>query len=126
MFLLFLYFCSFLTFFFKFNPNFSSLKHPHLAEWKSLCTDTDLCLITEYVDGINLQTYLQEPKNAVPMSWALEVAKSTAEAMAFLHSNNVVHRSLKPSNIIVRFVAIHFLFFPFLSLCMLTFRFLSG
>lgn len=92
------------------SQNFSSLKHPHLAEWKSLCTDTDLCLVTEYVDGINLQTYLQEPKNAVPMSWALEVAKSTAEAMAFLHSNNVVHRSLKPSNIIVRIVSFSFCF----------------
>jgi len=51
------------------------LHHPAIAEWKALCTDTDLCIVMEYVEGIPLSVYLQNPQNVVQTTWALEVAK---------------------------------------------------
>lgn len=55
---------------------------------------------SEYVKGRSLR-YLLEKQGRLKSGLALSLARQTAEALAYAHSQGVVHGDLKPSNIIV-------------------------
>jgi len=56
-------------------------------------------LALEYIKGKTLDQYLQTAK---PDTWtALDIMKDIVEAVVFAHANNVIHRDLKPKNIML-------------------------
>ena len=56
------------------------------------------CLIAEWIDGVTLAQYLDgNPSRADRRRIAMELA----EALAYIHHQQVVHRDLKPSNIMI-------------------------
>jgi serine/threonine protein kinase len=57
------------------------------------------CIAMEYVDGINLA---HRAKNIVPESEALTYIQQIGEALKVVHQNNLVHRDVKPANIMIR------------------------
>ena len=57
-----------------------------------------LCLVTEYIDGDTLDDYLATRPT---LRERRRIATELAEALAYIHSQQVVHRDLKPQNIMV-------------------------
>lgn len=57
-------------------------------------------IVMEFLDGRTLEQYMREVR-PVPMTTALTIASRLADALAYLHHNGVIHRDLKPQNIML-------------------------
>jgi WD40 repeat protein/tetratricopeptide (TPR) repeat protein len=58
-------------------------------------------LIMEYFDGQNLSEYVQQ-NGPIPLAEALPLLRQIAEGLRAAHARNILHRDVKPSNILVR------------------------
>lgn len=79
----------------------ANLKHPNIAMlYDGGTTEDDLpYFVIEYVEGEPLHHYCDSRKLAIPKR--LELFRKICEAVSFAHRNLVVHRDLKPGNILV-------------------------
>jgi hypothetical protein len=79
----------------------AGLNHPFIARLLDggVTTDGDLYLAMEYVDGIPIHRYCEQKQLSI--NQRLGLFKSVCEAVQFAHQNLVVHRDLKPDNILV-------------------------
>jgi eukaryotic-like serine/threonine-protein kinase len=57
-------------------------------------------IVFEYIDGENLKEYLVR-KGRLDVSEALEIALEVARALAFAHDAGLVHRDVKPQNVLL-------------------------
>ncbi|MFI6032835.1 serine/threonine protein kinase [Streptomyces sp. NPDC051315] len=57
-------------------------------------------LLMEYVEGISLREFL-DMRRPFPFDAAVAVAVQVAEALGHAHANGVVHRDLKPGNVVI-------------------------
>jgi hypothetical protein len=79
------------------------LDHPHVVAVFNLVVDADTgsrWLVMEYVDGTDLSRLVRErgplsPDDAAPL------LRQAADALAAAHAAGIVHRDVKPSNILV-------------------------
>ncbi len=71
------------------------LAHPHIVPLMAFGADY---LVTAYIDGGNLARRLQTPM--VPGD-ALRLARQLADALVHAHGRGVVHRDVKPSNVLL-------------------------
>ncbi|MBA4189162.1 MAG: hypothetical protein C0467_14285 [Planctomycetaceae bacterium] len=58
-------------------------------------------LVMEYFDGLTLQEYV-ESHGTLTLTDALPLARILAEALAAAHGQNVLHRDVKPANVMVK------------------------
>jgi serine/threonine-protein kinase len=56
-------------------------------------------LVTELIDGESLAALLE--RGALPRRRAVEVVRDVARALAFAHAQGVLHRDVKPANVLV-------------------------
>jgi serine/threonine protein kinase len=76
----------------------AKLNHPGIAAIFALGEETDPpFFVMEYVEGLSLT----ERAHSLPMESKLQMFYQVLEAVAFLHSHHLVHRDLKPGNIMV-------------------------
>jgi Protein kinase domain/GAF domain len=81
----------------------SFLRHPRVAVVVDHFDDPDggYTLVTEWVEGFDLQRALWDRgKPGLPVVEVLERTRETCEALAYIHSQQVVHADLKPANIV--------------------------
>lgn len=77
------------------------INHPHVVSVFDLVqTDDALWLIMEYVDGPSLSSVVRESGPLTPTA-AAELLEPVADALVAAHAQGVVHRDVKPSNILV-------------------------
>ncbi|HVV58254.1 MAG TPA: protein kinase [Gaiellaceae bacterium] len=57
-------------------------------------------IVFEYVDGDNLKRMI-ERRGPAPVETALEIGIQMARALAFAHQNGLVHRDVKPQNVLL-------------------------
>ena len=57
-------------------------------------------IVFEYVDGENLKQLIQR-RGPAPVATALELAKQVAQALSFAHQQGLVHRDVKPQNVLL-------------------------
>jgi len=80
----------------------SALNHPNVCTIHSLGTAADgrLFIAMEYIDGCTLRARLTgEP---LPVREAIDVAAQIAAGLAAAHSAGVIHRDVKPENVMIR------------------------
>jgi serine/threonine-protein kinase len=59
-------------------------------------------IVMEYVAGKRLDTFAEElPSQRIPLETSLALAQQIAEALDYAHAQGIVHRDIKPGNVIV-------------------------
>lgn len=79
----------------------SRLRNPHVINiFESFELDDDVsALLTQYIDGVSLEEMLGE--GPVEFERALTVVRQVANGLHEAHEQNVVHRDVKPGNIMI-------------------------
>ncbi len=81
----------------------AQLNHPHVVAVFDLVVDEDSghhWLVMEYVDGKTI-TQLVSKHGRIPLDDAAHVMEQVADALAAAHAAGIVHRDVKPSNVLV-------------------------
>ncbi|MDT0381635.1 serine/threonine-protein kinase [Streptomyces sp. DSM 42041] len=78
-----------------------SLDHPHVVGVRDLVVDgTDLALVMDLVRGTDLRTRLERERRLAP-EVAVAICADVADALAAAHAAGVVHRDVKPENVLL-------------------------
>jgi len=80
------------------------LDHPNIVYISDFgrMEDGRLYLVMEYVPGVTLAEALKAaPRHKLPRSRALEILRQTADALRAAHEADVVHRDIKPGNLLL-------------------------
>jgi len=79
----------------------AQVNNPHIVAVYDVVTNADECFITmEYVDGYTLRALLSREKKLSP-SLAVKYGEQVCEALAAAHRARIIHRDVKPENIMV-------------------------
>ena len=79
----------------------AQLSHPHIVTVIDRGEDNgQQFIVFEYVDGENLKQ-LVERTGPLPARRAVQLALEVAEGLAFAHENGLVHRDVKPQNVLL-------------------------
>ena len=80
----------------------ASLHHPNVVTLFEAGYEDDVIafLATEYVEGESLQARLKKTR-PLPLDDALRIGADVLRALAYAHSKGVIHRDIKPGNIII-------------------------
>lgn len=82
------------------------LQHPSIVGvYQFMQTEKHLFLVMEYVPGLSLGKYMRQlaqNKQVMKLSETVEIIAQVAEALHYAHQQGVVHRDIKPDNILIR------------------------
>lgn len=79
----------------------AGLKHPNIVELITVeKKDDTFFMVMEFVDGESLDRRIRKERALSPPV-ALEIAVDVASAIAFAHAQKVIHRDLRPANILL-------------------------
>jgi serine/threonine-protein kinase len=73
------------------------LSHPHIV---AIYDVGETYFVMEYLEGITLQALLSE-RGKLPLDEALGLLTPLADALDYAHRNAIVHRDIKPGNVMV-------------------------
>ena len=77
------------------------LDHPNIVTVYDVGEEEDLAYIAmDYLKGKDLTAYSSSPKVLLPVSEVFHIVSSVAMALNYAHQHHVVHRDVKPANII--------------------------
>ncbi|MEU6813006.1 serine/threonine-protein kinase [Streptomyces sp. NPDC046831] len=77
------------------------LEHPNVVSVRDLVVDgNDLALVMDLVRGTDLRTRLERERRLAPEA-AVAVAADVADGLAAAHAAGVVHRDVKPENVLL-------------------------
>lgn len=84
------------------------LQHPHIVRLEDICWDADrrvVCLALEFMDGGSLQNLISSQRDTVgcafEVSFTRRVLTSLGSALQYIHSAGVLHRDVKPANVLL-------------------------
>ncbi len=77
------------------------LEHPNIVNIYDVGSENGIhYIVMEYVEGITLKTYI-EKKGQLTYKEALSIAIQVGRGIQAAHAKNIVHRDIKPQNIII-------------------------
>ena len=78
-----------------------SLSHPNIVTVFELAEDEAVTyIVMEFVPGRSLRDLMSDG-SAIPVERKLSLIRQMAEALDFAHDNGIIHRDVKPANILV-------------------------
>lgn len=78
----------------------ASLSHPNIVKiYEAGIENFRNYFVMDFIEGKTLKTILQEKK--LPISKVVEIMVKVADAVEYAHKNNILHRDLKPDNIML-------------------------
>jgi len=78
----------------------SAIDHPNIVKVHYLedVADIGWCIVMDYIDGVTLSEFLKEKHPAKVYD---KIVSELLDAMGYLHSKQIIHADLKPSNVMV-------------------------
>jgi serine/threonine protein phosphatase PrpC len=76
------------------------LNHPNILKFIKVPNKSRPYIVTEYLEGKTLSTVLNEMR-PLPIPDSVQIASYVCGALGHMHENKVVHRDLKPQNIMI-------------------------
>ena len=74
--------------------------HPHIVSILDFGDHDGVpYVVTELMDGGDVEGLLEDAGGPLPLTQALDIAKAAADGPVFAHEQGVVHRDLKPGNV---------------------------
>lgn len=78
------------------------LTHPNIVSIFDVGIDNGIYyIVMELIQGKTLKEIIIEEEGPLPWKWSVNVAIQIASALEMAHKNNIVHRDIKPHNIII-------------------------
>lgn len=78
------------------------LTHPNIVSIYDVGVEGNLYyIVMELIQGKTLKEIIIEEQGPLPWKWSVNVAIQIASALEMAHRNNIVHRDIKPHNIII-------------------------
>ena len=78
------------------------LTHPNIVSIYDVGVDGNLYyIVMELIQGKTLKEIIIKEKGPLPWKWSINVAIQIASALEMAHRNNIIHRDIKPHNIII-------------------------
>ena len=78
------------------------LTHPNIVSIYDVGVEDNFnYIVMELIRGKTLKEIILEEKGPLPWKWSVNVAIQIASALETAHRNNIVHRDIKPHNIII-------------------------
>ncbi len=88
----------------KFNTeaqSAASLTHPNIVQIYDVCNEDNLYyIVMELIQGKTLKEIITED-GVLSWKWSVNIAIQIASALETAHKNNIIHRDIKPHNIII-------------------------
>ena len=81
----------------------SDIRHPHIVQYLGLARDLETrlpVLLIELMDD-SLTQFLERSKEPLPYHTQVDLCHDIALALAYLHSNGIVHRDLSSNNVLL-------------------------
>ena len=79
----------------------AGLEHPNIVNIYDVGSENGLYyIVMEYVEGITLKTYI-EKKGQLSFKESASIAIQVARGIEAAHNKNIIHRDIKPQNIII-------------------------
>ena len=79
----------------------SQLHHPNIVALYDAGQDNEMYFLSmEYVKGESIGSIIRE-KGPLPVAQAVDISVQTLLALQYCHDNNVVHRDIKPDNLLL-------------------------
>jgi eukaryotic-like serine/threonine-protein kinase len=79
----------------------TSLIHPNIVNIYDVGEEDDIYyIVMEHVDGQTLKQYIQQ-FSPLRVEESIEIMRQLTSAIAHAHQNNIIHRDIKPDNILV-------------------------
>jgi tetratricopeptide (TPR) repeat protein len=80
----------------------AALSHTHIVTvYDAGFEGAVLYLVMEYLEGDDLETLATRPPGGLPEKTALRYAAQVADALANVHALNIIHRDVKPGNVML-------------------------
>ena len=78
------------------------LTHPNIVSVYDVGVDNGIYyIVMELIQGKTLKEIILGEKGPLPWKWSVNVAIQIASALEMAHKNNIIHRDIKPHNIII-------------------------
>ena len=80
----------------------ASITHPNIVSVYDVGVDGNLYyIVMELIKGKTLKEIIVEEKGPLPWKWSVNIAIQIASALEVAHRNHIIHRDIKPHNIII-------------------------
>ena len=78
----------------------TELDHPNIVNIYDVGEGSQPYIVMEYIDGMDLKEYILE-NHPIPYHKAIQIMSQILDGIAYAHKNNVIHRDIKPHNILI-------------------------
>ena len=80
----------------------AAITHPNIVSVYDVGVDGNLhYIVMELIKGKTLKEIIVEEKGPLPWKWSVNIAIQIASALETAHRNHIIHRDIKPHNIII-------------------------
>ena len=80
----------------------ASITNPNIVSVYDVAKEGNLYyIVMELIQGKTLKEVIVGERGPLPWKWSVNIAMQIASALEVAHKNNIVHRDIKPHNIII-------------------------